>query len=254
MIRATRSSQPQRKPRRRIKERGDRPLELYRRPSRFIESEHPAVIAFAREAVGSATSARDVAVRLFHAVRDAIRYDPYVTGLSPELFKASFTLERGRSFCVPKAILLAAAARAFGIPSRLGFADVRNHLATRRLLELLKTDLFVFHGYTELYLGGRWVKATPTFNLSLCEKFGVKPLDFDGKNDAVLHPYDQAGRRHMEYVRERGTFAELPLEEMVRALRHHYSHLFDADGKHLDAAALAGDFEAEALREGGAAS
>jgi transglutaminase-like putative cysteine protease len=229
-------------------------LEPYRRPSRFIESEHPAVIAFAREAAGPATAKRDIAVRLFYAVRDAIRYDPYVTSLSPEVFKASFTLERGRSFCVPKAILLAAAARAFGIPSRLGFADVRNHLATRRLLELLGTDLFVFHGYTELFLGGRWVKATPTFNLSLCEKFGVEPLDFDGEHDALLHPFDQAGQRHMEYVRQRGTFAELPLEEMVRACRRHYPHLFDAEGRHLEAAAQAGDFEAEALREGDAAS
>lgn len=224
-------------------------LEPYLRPTRFIESEHPEVIAFARQAAGSATMDRDVAVRLFLAVRDGIRYDPYVTGLSPELFRASYTLERRRSFCVPKAILLAAAARACGIASRLGFADVRNHLATRRLLELIRTDLFVFHGYTELFLGGRWVKATPTFNLSLCEKFGVKPLEFDGEHDALLHPYDRAGQRHMEYVRERGTFADLPLEEMVQAFLRHYGHLFDAEGRPLDPAVLAGDFEAEALRE-----
>ena len=221
----------------------------YLTPTRFIESEHPDVVAFAREAVGSEGSQRGAATRLFYAVRDSILYDPYTCSASPEIFKASTTLERGRSFCVPKAILLAAGARAFGIPARLGFADVRNHLATRRLLELLRTDLFVFHGFTELYLGGRWIKATPTFNLSLCEKFSVQPLDFDGTCDAVFHPFDQAGQRHMEYVRDRGSFADLPLEEMSRALHRHYPHLYDEDGVLIDLAAAGCDFETEAMRE-----
>jgi transglutaminase-like putative cysteine protease len=227
-------------------------LEPYLIPTPFIESEHPAVVAFAREAAGSAPSERERVVRLFYAVRDGIRYDPYTCGLSPELFRASITLERRRSFCIPKAILLAAGARALGVPSRLGFADVRNHLATRRFLELLRTDLFVFHGYTELFLGGRWVKATPAFNRSLCEKFGVEPLDFDGMEDAVLHPFDGEGKRFMEYVRDRGSFADLPLEEMGRAFRGHYGHLFDEQGKPIGEVMANRDFEAEAIEEGAA--
>ena len=27
------------------------------------------------------------------------------------------------------------------------------------------TDLFVYHGYAELFLDGKWVKATPAFNV-----------------------------------------------------------------------------------------
>jgi transglutaminase-like putative cysteine protease len=221
----------------------------YLTPTRFIESEHPEVVAFAQQRVGDARTDRERAVRLFYAVRDEVRYDPYVWHANAAIFKASYTLRRSRTFCIPKAILLAAASRALGIPSRLAFADVRNHLATERLLALLKTDVFAFHGYTELYLGGRWVKATPTFNLSLCEKFGVKPLEFDGEHDATLHPFDRQGQRHMEYLRDRGSYADLPLADMVQALREHYPHLFGGDGDPFRLAAAGGDFEKEATEE-----
>ena len=111
--------------------------DIYLEPTRVIESRHPAVVEFAESAAASAADSPEQAVRLFYALRDEIRYDPYTTALEWEPYRASVTLERRASFCVPKAILLAAAARALGIPSRLGFADVRNHLSTRRLRELL---------------------------------------------------------------------------------------------------------------------
>lgn len=221
----------------------------YLRPTPFLESDHPAVVAFAHETVAGADSTREKAVRLFYAVRDRIRYDPYTWHTRPEVYRASTTLASRRSFCVPKAILLAAAARVVGIPSRLGFADVRNHLATERLLRLMCTDLFVFHGYTELELGGRWIKATPTFNLELCRRFGVEPLEWDGKSDAVLHPFDREGRRHMEYVRERGSFDDLPIEELNAACREAYPHYFDDRGELRDAPTAREGFEREAALE-----
>jgi transglutaminase-like putative cysteine protease len=207
------------------------------------------VRAFAEDSVDGAKNDKEMAVGLFLAVRDGIRYDPYTWDTDPEIFRASRTLETRRSFCIPKAILLAATARAIGIPSRLGFADVRNHLTTRRLRSLMRTDVFVFHGYTELFLGGRWLKATPTFNVGLCEKFGVQPLDFDGETDAVLHPFDREGRKHMEYLRDHGTFEDLPLEELNRVMRKAYPFLFVDDGLHTRPAQAGGDFEAEAARE-----
>ncbi len=110
--------------------------------------------------------------------------------------------------------MLAAAARATGIPARLGFADVRNHLTSDKLRRVLGSDLFVFHGYTELHLKGRWVKATPAFNRGLCEKIGIAPLEFDGESDSVYQPLDLSGRRHMEYVRQRGVRLDIPCEEI----------------------------------------
>ena len=221
------------------------------RPTQFLDADHPDVLAFARDACRGTVDPRERAVRLFYAVRDEIRYDPYSAVTSPELYKASATVARGASFCIPKAILLAAAARAEGIPARLRFADVRNHLATPRLLSLLRSDRFVFHGLTEVQLEGAWLKATPTFNLSLCEKFGVRPLEFDGRSDAILHPFDRDGKRHMEYLRDRGSFSDLPLDEVLRAYRQAYPHLFDSGGRFLGLSPSRGDFEDEVPNESG---
>jgi hypothetical protein len=78
----------------------------------------------------------------------------------------------------------------------------------------MKNDLFVWHGYTSIHLDGRWVKATPAFNVELCDKFKLRPLEFDGREDSIYHPFDLAGNRHMEYVRERGEFADVPIADM----------------------------------------
>jgi len=183
-------------------------------PTSFIDSDHPAVRAFAAEHARGA-GVREKAVSLYLAVRDAFRYDPYRVDLTPAGLRASTVLANGYGWCVPKAVLLAAACRAVGIPARLGYADVRNHLSTERMREVMKTDLFVWHGYTDILIEGRWLKATPAFNLQLCERFGLVPLEFDGTADSIYHPYDRAGNRHMEYVRQRGSFDDLPLAPML---------------------------------------
>ena len=170
-------------------------VEACLRPTRFIDSDHEQVISFAAAAAAGAVGATETAVRIYYAVRDEIRYDPYQIVFEPEEFMASACVERGYGFCITKAVLLAACFRAQGIPARLGFGDVKNHLATERLIEFNGGDVFHFHGYVEAHLDGKWVKATPAFNIELCEKFGVLPLEFDGVRDSVFHPHDQEGRR-----------------------------------------------------------
>ncbi len=201
-------------------------------PTPVIDSDHPAVREFAESRAAGAASNTQRAIKLYYAVRDEVRYDPYRAAIEVHTLRASATLERGRSWCVSKAVLLAAACRAIGIPSRLGFADVRNHLSTARMREQMKTDVFYWHGYTSILLGDepRWVKATPAFNIELCEKFGLLPLDFDGQTDSVYHPFDREGRQHMEYVNERGEFADLPLDAMVATFREEYPAMaFEGD-------------------------
>ncbi len=200
-------------------------LAEYLRPTEFIDSDSSEVAQHAHAMALHASSDVDKAVRLYHAVRDGIRYDPYRVDFSVEGMRASTTLRRGAGFCVPKAILLAAMARSLRIPSRLGFADVKNHLATKRLLRLMRTDLFVFHGYTELFLAGRWVKATPAFNSSLCARFNVQPLAFDGRGDAIFQQHDRQGNRFIQYVHDRGQYSDLPLDAMRKAFEDHYPHL-----------------------------
>jgi len=158
---------------------------------------------------------------------------------APFLTALVYVIARGRGYCVAKATVLAAAARALEIPSRLGFADVRNHLATPRLREQMGTDVFYYHGYTELHLDGRWVKATPAFNIELCQRFGVKPLEFDGREDSIFHPLDAEGRQHMEYLHDRGTRDDVPLEELREAMARLYPHMRGP---------VEGDFHAEAGR------
>ena len=175
-----------------MEERNPEDLRNYLEPTFYIDSDSPVVIDFAKTHARGET-AREKAISLFRAVRDEILYDPYNIRLVPEEYKASVIIGKRKGYCVAKAIALAAAARASGIPSRVGFADVKNHLSTERLRKLMKTDVFVFHGYAELFLKGRWLKVTPTFNMSLCEKFGVRPLEFDGKSDCLFHEFDSRG-------------------------------------------------------------
>lgn len=208
----------------------------------FIDSGHPALVAFA-QAHAQGDTHREQAVALYRAVRDQLRYDPYRIDLSPHGMTASTALLQGSGWCVPKAVVLTAAARAAGIPARLGFADVRNHLSTRRLRETMQTDVFAWHGYTELWLDGAWRKATPAFNIELCEKFGLLPLEFDGVHDSLYHPFDRAGNQHMEYVNERGPFDDLPLAQISATFAQIYPGLLA--GSHT----VSGDFAEDASKE-----
>ncbi len=191
-------------------------------PTEFLDFQQSAVQRFCESTVGDATDPRQQAVRLFYAVRDGYWYDPYSSDMDRDAFRASNIVEDDRSWCVPKSILLTASARAVGIPARLGFADVRNHLQSEKLKATMGTDLFAFHGYSELLLGGSWVKASAAFNLELCRRFNTKPLEFDGTTDALLHPFDEAGNRHMEYVNDRGSYDDFPYEEMTAAFEEIY--------------------------------
>jgi transglutaminase-like putative cysteine protease len=197
----------------------------YLATGRYINSSHPAIQAFSREKA-SGSSERERAVSLYYAVRDKIRYNPFLDFADPDVFRASAVLEAGQGFCVGKASLLAACARAAGIEARVGFADVKNHLTTPRLAETMGSDLFVYHGYTEMRIDGNWVKATPAFNLALCTRFRVKPLEFDGREDSIFHPFDEDDRRHMEYLRDRGVYADVPVDEIQQAFREAYPRFY----------------------------
>jgi transglutaminase-like putative cysteine protease len=200
-------------------------LSVYLEPAAFIDSDAQSVVEWSRRVCGDEQDDVAKAVRLYYAVRDGITYTPYCDFKSPETYRASACLARGAGFCVGKAALLAAGARAAGIPARVGFADVKNHLCTPRLRALMGTDVFYYHGYAELYLRGPWVKATPAFDRGLCDRFGVLPLEFTGLADSLFHPYDRNGRRHMEYVRQRGDHCDVPVAEIIAAFERSYPGL-----------------------------
>jgi transglutaminase-like putative cysteine protease len=195
---------------------------LYLAPTEIIDSNHPKIRDYAMEVVGTIGDPVERAVKLYLAVRDGIRYDPYTPFHRPEHYRASLVLQRGRSFCVPKVSLLCALGRACSIPSRVGFATVKNHLATKQLIDFIGSNLFVYHGFVEFRLEGKWVKATPAFNRELCEKHRVEPLEFNGREDSLFHPFNQENKKYMEYVRYHGTFSDIPVDAIVAAWNEAY--------------------------------
>ncbi len=198
-------------------------FEQYLMPTDIIDSDNQAVRDYAMTTVkGAADDNIEKAVKLYYAVRDGIWYNPYLPFYRPDHYRASNVLKTGRAFCIGKATLLCALGRACGIPSRVGFADVRNHLATKQLLEFLGSDLFTYHGFTEFYLNGKWLKATPAFNIQLCQKHKVMPLEFDGREDSIFHPFNLEKKQFMEYIADHGTYADIPVGKIVAAWREVY--------------------------------
>ncbi|MBW0147999.1 transglutaminase-like domain-containing protein [Marinobacter arenosus] len=202
-------------------------MDAYLQPSAFFDYDQPELKAWiTRQLEGVPEDPVEQIKALYLAVRDGVSYNPYVFRTDPETFSASHALTSGESYCIPKAVLLGAAARSIGIPSRLGLADVRNHLSSPKLIEWLQSDIFRMHGFIELFLNGRWVKATPAFNRQLCELMGVAPLAFDGEHDSVFQEFTDSGDAHMEYVNDHGVFDDVPHEFIVSGIRDAYPHLF----------------------------
>jgi len=199
-------------------------LELYLKPTFVIDCDSEAVKEKASLLTEKCGSEREKARELFYFVRDEIKYNPYLPFNSFDLsdYRASRTLQRGEGYCIQKAVVLTALARAVGIPARLGFADIKNHLAPDKLREMMGTNMFVYHGYTEFWLDNIWVKATPAFNIEMCDKFDIKPVEFDGVTDAVFHERNRKGELHIEYIRYHGAFADLPFKEIMRAFINQY--------------------------------
>ena len=200
-------------------------------PTEFLDSDTDTVRDYAQKIVGSEDDPVRQAIKLFYFVRDKIRYDVYGIDMTRSGMKASSIIKNRAGFCIHKSIVFAASCRSLGIPGRLAFSDVRNHISTPALKALVGGDVFHYHAYAEIYLKGRWVKATPVFNLMLCNLFGIAPLDFDGVNDATLQPFDSEGRKSLEFITFHGSFDDVPYDQCIAALKQHHPRLFLEGGK-----------------------
>lgn len=189
-------------------------MEEYLKPTSIVDSDSPAIRNKAREITKGQKGAIEKTRSLFYFVRDNIKYNPYLPRYLPEHFRASNTLARREGFCIQKSALLIALSRAVGIPARFHFVVLRNHLIPEKMAELLVSDVIPDHAFAEFYLDEKWVGATPAFDLDMCQKYGIIPVEFDGKNDAKFHAHAQNGKLHIEYISDRGTYADVPVEEI----------------------------------------
>jgi transglutaminase-like putative cysteine protease len=187
-----------------------------------IDCAQPQIRDLTYEVIQGARDVHEQARRLFVFVRDTIHYNPYSPFSLMEHYKATTTLRRGRGYCVQKSVMLIALARAAHIPARLVFADIRNYQSPKKLVEVMGTNLFVFHGYVEWLLEDRWVRVTPSFDRALCREQGYPPVEFNGRDEAIFPSVDATGRKFMEYVRHHGTFADVPLELILQAWEQAY--------------------------------
>ncbi|MGW0465438.1 transglutaminase-like domain-containing protein [Streptomyces sp. NPDC003027] len=198
-------------------------------PTEFLDYETDAVQEFIDHAVKDRSAdKRTNAIELYYAVRDDVFYEVYDTDLSPDGLKASHTAATRSGFCLHKSALYAAAVRALGIPSRLVYGDVRNHLASPRLIEHIGGDVF-FHGLTQVHLGGRWIKATPVFNKMLCKLYGMEALEFDGLTDSLYHPYRE-GAGSMEFLKDHGAFDDVPYDFVIATMRSKHPNFLSDSG------------------------
>ena len=200
-------------------------MDEYLAATEYLDAAHPAILKKAQELTSDIQGKRGQAMALFRYVRDGFPYKIIYEIPNRDYFKASVTLVRGEGFCMPKSVLLAALARAAGIPSRLHFADIRNHILPPSTTERLKTDVMAYHTYVEMFIDGKWVKATPSFDIGFCERFNLVPVDFDGEHDAMLNHLDRSGRVHIEYIADYGVRAEFPIDEVIAAFRRTYPHM-----------------------------
>lgn len=209
----------------------------YLESNQYFDYEHPAVQSLLNDLQGDFTGdTKANVVRIYQYVRDAYAYNPYVFDLSTEQFKASHCVTQKQSYCIPKAVLFGALCRAIGVPARIGLADVKNHITSPKLSKLLRNDVFVMHGYTEIYLNGTWLKATPAFDTTLCQFTGIATMEFNAEEDSIFQEYNLDGDKHMEYLTYHGTFADVPVEMIFNAVRTAYPHLdFNSGASPLDA-------------------
>ncbi|MEA2109216.1 MAG: transglutaminase family protein [Pseudomonadota bacterium] len=197
-------------------------LKQYLQASYFIDCDHSLIQKTARQLTGSLAEAKIMAKTLFLFVRDEVRYNPYSFSTSREDYQAHSILSRGKGYCIQKAVLLAALCRAVSIPSRLRLANIRNYQVPAKLAEMMKTNIFYCHGYNEIQLDGRWLKATPTFDCFMCERLGINPVNFDGTKDAVFAARTLDGQPHIEYLKQWGPFSDLPFAEIMATFNDNY--------------------------------
>lgn len=143
------------------------------KPSLFIQSEDPKLIAKAEEIVGDETDAFKVSTKLCHWVYENVR-----TTFSAQLSNTLEVLEHMEGDCTEHSVLFIGLARAAGLPARevAGLIYVDNGRPG-----------FYFHQWATVWIG-KWIDVDPTFNQPLADVTHIKLAEGDLFEQARLIP------------------------------------------------------------------
>ncbi len=201
-------------------------MEQYLQPTEFFDFQAPIVQDFVAEQV-TADDVVQQAIQLYIAVRDKWLYTSSIIHLTRDEWKVSNIMPRKQGHCLDKSSILIACLRSIGIPARLHLAKVRNHIAAEKLIKTMGTDELTPHGMVDIYLNNQWLKVSPAFNKTLCDKLNVEVLGFDGYRDSIFQEFDREGGLFMEYLEDYGHFDDLPLSFIYKNMTDHYEGLFE---------------------------
>lgn len=199
-------------------------MEIALKESYFLDHSSKEIQELVHEFRGKSTF--EIIEQLYVKVRDSWRYNAYVIGIEDKDYVASNIYHKKEAHCIDKAILYTAGLRALGVPSKLRLAKVSNHIAVERLVNKLGTNELAPHGLVEVYNGENWVKCSPAFNKELCDLYNVAPLDFNGKEDAIMQEYNNDNAKFMQYLEDYGSFDDVPLEFIKETFKNQYPTLF----------------------------
>lgn len=191
-------------------------MDKYLKCTDFIDCDNKVIKDKAYKVIKGLQTDKEKAVALYYFVRDEIKHNAYAPLHDLDRYKASKILEAGNGVCQQKAILLVALARAAGIPARIGLVDVRDHLISDTFREMIGgIDILPLHGYAELCIDGRWIHASPAYDIDICRRKRFVPVEFDGQNDAKDSPYDLDGNPHIEHLKYHGPYDDFPWDEIL---------------------------------------
>ena len=201
----------------------------YLKPTYYFDYESEGIQKFVEEFREDSFSKQEQAIGLYKKVRDGWKYDPYTISLAQENLRASSIVGKSTGHCIEKSILLISGLRSLGIPARLHLSKVKNHIAVEKLTERIGSNELTPHGTVHVFLNNKWIKASPAFNATLCERLNVEPLEFDGENDSLFQQYNSSGSQFMEYLEDYGHFEDVPIDFIEENMRAHYPHIFEAN-------------------------
>jgi transglutaminase-like putative cysteine protease len=194
-------------------------MDKFLKTTYFLDYNEPSIMQKTLALTENISDEKKKAVKLFYFVRDSIKYNPYSPWDKKEYYKSSVILKRGYGYCIQKAVLLCSMLRCANIPSKLIFVDIKNYKAPEKLTKLFG-NTYHFHGYCGIYLDSKWLGAAPTFNIEMCDKFGYKPSEFNGSNNALLEKFNSKNELTFEYLKERGEFDDLPFEFIMEGFKN----------------------------------